>query len=66
MPEYTYSGPVVRSIYGREMVIDTHYKACTNAPTKAKAISNLTYRFCRANGLEVRKLSFPGKLEVAK
>lgn len=59
MPKYTYSGPVM--MFGR--CIADKWEGVTDAPTGAKARSNLMYRFKKEAGLDVgARISFPALL----
>ncbi len=59
MPRYTYSGPVM--MFGR--CIADKWEGVTEAPTGAKARSNLMYRFKKEAGLNVgARISFPALL----
>ena len=62
MQQYNYDGPVLRF----DNVVSNRWKASTIAPTKARAKSNLAYRYKKENGLMPNtKITLPGKMSPA-
>lgn len=63
MNKYSYEGPVLR--FG--VPVTNSWSGSTYAPTERKAISNLAYRFKKANNLEPRSnITLPGRLTLIK
>lgn len=57
--EFEYSGPVMKF----DICIERDWNAATWAPTKKKALNNLTYRYKRDhNMISNTKIELPGKL----
>lgn len=57
--EFKYSGPVIQF----DICIERDWKTTTWAPTKKKALSNLTYRYKRDHDMvPSTKIELPGKL----
>lgn len=63
MPLYSYDGPVLKF----NVCIDNHWKGQTEAPTEAKAKSNLTFQYKNQNKMaQNTKVTLPGKLVLVK
>jgi hypothetical protein len=59
MPRYVYAGPVMEF----DICIANRWEACTYAPSKAKARSNLTYQFKKKyNRMPNAKITLPGNI----
>ena len=61
MNRYSYEGPVMQF----ERIVQNNWKVETTAPSEKKALSNLSYRWKKENGLTANnKISLPGKLKI--
>lgn len=61
MPKYSYDGPVML----HDTIVERRWVSETQAPSKAKARSNLTYQYKKKNGYEpFSAISLPGEINV--
>lgn len=63
MPRYSYDGPVMKF----NVCVDSHWKGQTEAPSEAKAKSNLTFQYKKQNKMTPNTIvTLPGKLVLVE
>lgn len=63
MALYTYEGPVMRF----DVCVDGHWKGQTEAPSEAKAKSNLAFQYKKQNNMTPNtRVTLPGKIVLVE